>query len=181
MTRPVEYPLAVPGYSKVESGRAYVTARFALDLLKALTPYWDSAFDAYRGNLVNIAADYCRAVSHVDLTAVFCEADREYFSPNTHYSYLANEGQLRAKLIGGVAYNLASVYYMRELWDAEALHGVDIVQRWFTAASNCVCKSTFRLSLANMTTVILKPRRPGAPPTAKRVQQVLVNLTFITR
>lgn len=178
MTRPVEYPLAVPGYSKMESGRAHVTARFALDLLSALTPYWDNAVRAYQGNLDSIVMDYCRAVPHADLTRVFCESDREYFSPNTHYSYLANEGQLRVRLIGGLAYNLASVYYMRELWDIEALHGVDTVQRWFTAASRASCRATFKLTLANMTTVILKPPRENAPPQTKRVQQLLVHLTY---
>lgn len=177
MARPTEYPLAVPGYSKMEAGRSYVTARFALDLLSIVLPHWTAISAFYGTKFDNIIVDYGRSVQSVDLTSVFIDADRDYFAPGTHYAYLSNEGQLRQQLVYGLSYNLASIHYRQELDMFETFMGAEAVQRWFVAAAKLICRTAFRLTLCNMISVIVKPIRDGLPPQLKRVHQVSVSLT----
>lgn len=175
MARPTEYPMAIAGYSKMESGRAYVTARFTLDLAALILPHWDTVSGC---KLTHLVEDYGKCASAIDLTSVFLFADRDAFARNTHLEYLTNSGRLRKEFVGILAYNVGCLVWQREVNSLESVIGSGNLQRLMVAASVAICKSTLKLLPSEVISVLIPPLRAGAMPTVQRVQQTKVSITL---
>ena len=176
--RPIEYPLHIPGLTSQEAGRAYVAARFGLNLVQLLSPHAASLKDWAAQDIIDKYWGVCRMVS---LTDLFARSDRSVFSRGTHATYFGNTGICnRTKVMNLTAY-LAAEMWPVDLQRVQSAGGfsLETIQRLLEVSGWLVAKSHMKLHSTEVLVDILIPGRRGSSPdiqTTARVDVELINI-----
>ena len=175
MTRPIEYPLHISGYTPMESGRAYVAARFALDMMQMLLPYKDSLSSWTPAAVVD---NYWRVCKVVSLTELFARSDRSHFSRTTHNVYFTNTGICNKKSVTNLTAYLAAEIWRKDFDVMLAAYGVDRVQPILEVSGAALAKTYIKLQSTEVLVDILNPTRRGYPDVRSTSRVDIELVTF---
>ena len=175
MTRPVEYPLHISGYTSMEAGRAYVAARFALNLMQTLLPYKDSLSSWSPAAVVD---NYWRVCKIVSLTELFARSDRSHFSRTTHGVYFTNVGICNKKSVANLTAYLAAEVWRKDFDGMLAAYGIDRVQQILETAGEAVAKTYIKLQSTEVLVDILVHTRRGYPDVRSTSRVDIELVTF---
>ena len=172
MARPTEYPLAIQGFTQLESGRIYVAARFALQLLTKLTP-WKLEVMKYKP--IEIIGEYWRTSTEVNLTSIFAESDKSEFSRTSHLSYLGNSGQMFASKVIQTTAHIAATFWASEVYHLVMAYDEAYVEQFFKAAAKVIVGANLRMFHLESNAHVLMHSRLGLPGV-KIIPQVIVKI-----
>ena len=173
MTRPVEYPLYISWYTSMEAGRAYVAARFALNLMQTLLPYKDSLSSWSPAAVVD---NYWRVCKIVSLTELFARSDRSHFSRTTHGVYFTNVGICNKKSVANLTAYLAAEVWRKDFDVVLAAYGIDRVQQILETAGEAVAKTYIKLQSTEVLVDILVHTTRRGYPDVRSTSRVDVEL-----
>lgn len=175
MTRPVEYPLHISGYTSMEAGRAYVAARFALNIMQTLLPYKDSLSSWTPAAVVD---NYWRVCKVVSLTELFARSDRSHFSRTTHNVYFTNTGICNKKSVANLTAYLAAEVWRKDFDVVLAAYGVDLVQQILETSGEAMAKTYIKLLSTEVLVDILVHTRRGYPDVRSTSRVDVELITF---
>lgn len=172
MSRPTEYPLAIQGFTQLESGRIYVAARFALQLLTALTPW---KLDVMKYKPIDIIKEYWRTSTEVNLTSMFAEAEKSEFSRTSHLSYLGNSGHMYAAKVIETTAHIAATFWASEVHRLVLIYDEAYVEQFFKASAKLIVGANLRMFHLDSNAHVLMHSRLGLPGI-KIIPQVIVKI-----
>ena len=175
MSRPTEYPLAIQGFTQLESGRIYVAARFALQLLTLLTP-WKTEVIKFKP--IEIIEEYWRTTTEVNLTSMFAEAEKSEFSRTSHLSYLGNSGHMYATKVIETTAHIAATFWSPEVHRLVMVYDEAYVEQFFKAAAKLIVGANLRMFHLDSNAYVLMNSRLGLPGV-KVMPQVIVKIQSI--
>lgn len=159
----------------MESGRAYVAARFALDMMQMLLPYKDSLSSWTPAAVVD---NYWRVCKVVSLTELFARSDRSHFSRTTHNVYFTNTGICNKKSVTNLTAYLAAEIWRKDFDVMLAAYGVDRVQPILEVSGAALAKTYIKLQSTEVLVDILNPTRRGYPDVRSTSRVDIELVTF---